>query len=111
VTQDSGLKTTLVALAGTATTLSSINQKMAKWDPDKIQGSRISMNELDRMISMFRRMTHDSLRTTPGMVPGREETLLAGSLILKAVMDKLGVNQVTVSDRGVRYGLFYQEFS
>lgn len=101
---------TLVALAGTATTLSSINQKLAIWDPSKIQGSQISMKELDQMISMFRRMTHDALRMTPGMVPGREDTLLAGALILKAVMEKLGAHFVIVSDRGLRYGLFYQEF-
>ena len=101
----------LIALAGTATTLSSVNQKMKIWDPKKIQGSKISMTELDRMIQLFQRSTHDALRMTPGMVPGREDTILAGSLILRAVMEKLGVHFIVVSDRGLRYGLFYQEFS
>jgi exopolyphosphatase/pppGpp-phosphohydrolase len=47
------------------------------------------------------------------MVKGREDTILAGTLILKAVMGKIGVTQVTVSDRGLRYGLvleFQREF-
>ncbi len=101
----------LIALAGTATTLSSINQRLAKWDPKKIQGSKITIQELNRVIARFRLMTHDALRMTPGMVPGREDTILAGTLILKAVMERLGVDFVVVSDRGLRYGLFYREFS
>lgn len=108
--QDSGLRT-LVALAGTATTLSAINQKLKEWDPKKIQGSVIKRAELKTMIDLLRRSTHEERRRIVGMVPGREETLLAGSLILEAILENLSVDRVIVSDRGLRYGLFYQEFS
>ena len=105
------LKISCAPLAGTATTLSSVNQKMEKWEPEKIQGSKITFKELEGMISLFRHMTHDALRRTPGMVPGREDTILAGALILKEVLKKIGVEETVVSDRGLRYGLFYREFS
>lgn len=106
-----GGEVSLVGLAGTVTTLSAINQRMKKWDPKKIQGSTFTLSELEKMISLLRRTTNEERRAIPGMVPGREDTLLAGALILRAVMNKLGSNRVIVSDRGLRYGLFYQEFS
>ncbi len=100
----------LIALAGTVTTLSSVNQHLERWDPEKIQGSIITLSELESMITLFRRTTNEERRAIPGMIHGREETILAGSLILKAVMEKLGVQEVIVSDRGLRYGLFYDHF-
>ena len=101
----------LIALAGTATTLSSINQKLARWDPEKIQGSTITLQELEAMIALLRSTKNEARKTIVGMVPGREDTLLAGSLILHEVMKSLGVDSVVVSDRGLRYGIFYDRFS
>jgi oligopeptide/dipeptide ABC transporter ATP-binding protein len=39
-------------------------------------------------LQMAHRGREERLQTIPGMVPGREETILAGSLILRAVMEK-----------------------
>ena len=45
-----------------------------------------------------------------GMEPKRADVLLAGASILDCVMSALGVEELIVSDRGIRYGLFYQRF-
>ncbi len=99
---------TLIGLAGSVTTLSAIKQKLAVWDGSKVQGSILTMKDIEGMIALFRRTTNQEKSKIPGMVKGREDTILGGTLILKAVMKSLGVDQMTVSDRGLRFGLFYE---
>ena len=40
-----------------------------------------------------------------GLQPARAEVILAGAAIVRTVLDKLGVDSLTVSDRGLRYGV------
>ncbi|MBI3540942.1 MAG: Ppx/GppA family phosphatase, partial [Deltaproteobacteria bacterium] len=98
---------TLIALAGSVTTLSAIKQKLSTWDGTKVQGSILTLQDLEEMIALFRRTTNEERRAIVGMVKGREDTILTGTLILKKVMEKLGVTKVIVSDRGLRFGLLY----
>lgn len=98
----------LVGLAGSVTTLSAIQQKLTVWDGAKVQGSILTMPQIEEMIALFRKTTNAEKSRIPGMVKGREDTILAGTLILKAVMEKIGVTRVTVSDRGLRFGMIYE---
>ena len=59
------------------------------------------------MISLFRNTTNREKGEIPGMVNGREDTILAGALIVKAVLKSLGLSKLIVSDRGLRFGLIY----
>lgn len=106
-----GGEVALIGLAGSVTTLSAIKQKLVAWDGTKVQGSILTMGDIDPMISLFRRTTNEERSTIPGMVAGREDTILAGTLILKKVMERLGTDRVIVSDRGLRYGLVYEVLS
>lgn len=105
VGQTRGSAPTLIGLAGSVTTLSAIKQGLTVWDGAKVQGSLLTLKEIDRMISLFRRTTNEERRTIPGMVAGREDTILSGTFILKMVMEKIGTDRVIVSDRGLRYGV------
>ena len=41
----------------------------------------------------------------PGLEAGREDVIVAGIIILKTIMDTLGVQSCIVSDRGLREGV------
>jgi exopolyphosphatase/guanosine-5'-triphosphate,3'-diphosphate pyrophosphatase len=45
-----------------------------------------------------------------GLQPGREEVILAGACIVRTVLEKLGVDSVTVTDRGLRHGVMADRF-
>jgi exopolyphosphatase/guanosine-5'-triphosphate,3'-diphosphate pyrophosphatase len=45
-----------------------------------------------------------------GLQPARAEVILAGALIVRTIMDLLGQETVTVSDRGLRHGLLAERF-
>lgn len=102
---------TLVGLAGTVTTLSSIDQKLSPYDPNKIQGAILSQNSLKEIIRKLKEKNLEEKKKMIGMEPKRADVLLAGASILDCAMTQLGVHELIVSDRGIRYGLFYQRFT
>ena len=50
----------------------------------------------------------DDRRRTPGLDPKRADVIFAGAVILQRVMLRAGVDEVLVSDRGIRWGLAYE---
>jgi len=45
-----------------------------------------------------------------GLQPKRAEVILAGACVVHVIMDKLGQDRLTVSDRGLRHGLLLERF-
>jgi exopolyphosphatase/guanosine-5'-triphosphate,3'-diphosphate pyrophosphatase len=45
-----------------------------------------------------------------GLQPERAEVILAGACIVGTVMELFGVDELTVSDRGIRHGAFLDRF-
>ncbi|GAH89129.1 unnamed protein product, partial [marine sediment metagenome] len=41
----------------------------------------------------------------PGFHPGRAEVIIAGGMILQAVMQRFNLDRLTVSDRGLGWGM------
>jgi exopolyphosphatase/guanosine-5'-triphosphate,3'-diphosphate pyrophosphatase len=46
----------------------------------------------------------------PGLQPKRADVILAGACIVASAMDALGVDRLTVSDRGLRHGVLATRF-
>jgi exopolyphosphatase/guanosine-5'-triphosphate,3'-diphosphate pyrophosphatase len=49
-------------------------------------------------------------RTIAGLQPKRAQVILAGACIVRTVMEKLGKQSFTVSDRGLRHGVLAERF-
>ena len=101
----------LVGMGGAITNIAAVKHQMAKYDPDVIQGSVIERNEVDRQIEMYRSKSTEERRAIVGLQPKRADVILAGVCIVKIVMDKLGKDRLSVSDRGLRHGLLIDRFS
>jgi exopolyphosphatase/guanosine-5'-triphosphate,3'-diphosphate pyrophosphatase len=100
----------LVALGGAVTNLAAVKHGLATYDPEIVQGTVLDRAEIDRQIDEFRTRTADERRAIVGLQPKRAEVILAGACIVRTVMDKLGKNSLTVSDRGLRHGLLVERF-
>ncbi len=98
----------LVATAGTATTLGAIKMKMKIYHHNEIHGSKLSLAELKKIIADFKSKTIEERKKIPGLEPGRADVILAGSLLLEKIAEHFGFQEITVSDRGVRWGLVYE---
>jgi exopolyphosphatase/guanosine-5'-triphosphate,3'-diphosphate pyrophosphatase len=103
--------TALVGMGGAITNIAAVKHQMAKYDPDVIQGSVVERSEVERQIEMYRSKSADHRRAIVGLQPKRADVILAGACIVKIVMDKLGKDRLSVSDRGLRHGLLIDRFA
>jgi len=101
---------TLVGMGGAVTNLTAVAHRLATYDPDVIQGARLDRDEVDRQIARYRTRTVEERREIVGLQPARAEVILAGACIVRTVMDKLGKESLTASDRGLRHGLLVERF-
>ncbi len=101
----------LLGLGGALTNLASVQHGLETYDSDVIQGTIVDRAEVDRQIALYRTRTAEQRREIVGLQPGRAEVILAGACIVRTVLDKLGCDELTVSDRGLRHGLILERFS
>jgi exopolyphosphatase/guanosine-5'-triphosphate,3'-diphosphate pyrophosphatase len=101
---------TLIAMGGAVTNLAGVKHGLADYDPDVVQGTVLDRDEIDRQIELFRSRPAAERRTIVGLQPARAEVILAGACIVRTVLDKLGAGSLTVSDRGLRYGVLAERF-
>ena len=100
----------LVGMGGTVTSMGAVKHKMVKYDPDVIQGSKLTKADIDEQIGEYSSRTVEQRKELPGLQPKRADVILAGACILKVITDRLGCSELTISDRGVRHGLAFDLF-
>ncbi len=100
----------LVAMGGAVTNITAVMHRLASYDPAVVQGSVLERAEIDRQIELYRSLDADARRAIVGLQPKRAEVILAGACIVRTVMEKLGKQRFTVSDRGLRHGVLAERF-
>jgi len=100
----------LVGMGGAITNITAVSHEMATYDASVVQGATLDRAEIDRQIELYRTRDADGRRSIVGLQPKRAEVILAGACVVRTVMDKLGKDSLTVSDRGLRHGLFVERF-
>jgi exopolyphosphatase / guanosine-5'-triphosphate,3'-diphosphate pyrophosphatase len=100
----------LVAMGGAVTNMTAVKLGLAAYDPELVQGAVLDRVEVDRQIDLYRSRDAEARRVIVGLQPKRTEVILAGACIVRTVMDKLGQQRLTVSDRGLRHGLLIDRF-
>jgi exopolyphosphatase/guanosine-5'-triphosphate,3'-diphosphate pyrophosphatase len=100
----------LAAMGGAVTNMAAVMHEMATYDPDVAQGSVLDRAEIDRQVELYRSRDADGRRSIVGLQPKRADVILAGACIVRTVMEKLGQESFTVSDRGLRHGVLTERF-
>ena len=95
----------LIGTAGTFTTLAAMERGMTRYDPDRINGARLSAAVVRRWADRLGRMTDAQRLRVPGMEKGRERYVVPGALLIVAAMERFRLNGVTVSDAGLLEGI------
>ena len=100
----------LVAMGGAVTNITAVKHALATYDPDVVQGSVLDRAEIDRQIELYRTRDVEARRAIIGLQPKRADVILAGACVVRTVMEMLGQDSLTVSDRGLRHGLLVERF-
>jgi exopolyphosphatase/guanosine-5'-triphosphate,3'-diphosphate pyrophosphatase len=100
----------LVGMGGAITNITAVSHGMTEYDPDRVQGTVLTRAEISRQIDLYASLDRAGRMAVPGLQPKRADVILAGACIVRTVMDKLGRDTLTVSDRGLRHGLLAERF-
>jgi exopolyphosphatase / guanosine-5'-triphosphate,3'-diphosphate pyrophosphatase len=100
----------LVGVAGTVTTLSAVSQALPSYDATRVHGATLSLAEAEALATRLAALPVKARAALPGMEPKRADVILAGALVVAEAMRATGFDRLTVSDRGVRWGLLHDRF-
>jgi exopolyphosphatase / guanosine-5'-triphosphate,3'-diphosphate pyrophosphatase len=100
----------LIGIGGAVTNLTAVKLELVDYDPDAVRGSVLEAGEVERQIELYRTRSADQRREIVGLQPKRAEVILAGACIVRTVLEKLGRDSLTASDRGLRHGVMLERF-
>ena len=98
----------VIGTAGTATTMAAFSLALATYDPDKVTGHRLSLEEVDQLRQRLFQATTAQRREMAGIEPQRADVIAAGVAIYHRVMHRMGAPVLIACDRGIRWGLAYE---
>lgn len=96
---------TLVAVAGTATTVAAAALELASYDRYAIHLSRISAEKSAKVSQMFLSMTRQERASLGYMHPGRVDVIAAGALVLSEIMKATGAQEFIASESDILDGI------
>ena len=96
---------TLIALAGTATTVAAAALGLLEYDRYSIHLSRISASKVHEVADMFASMTRDEIAALGYMHPGRVDVITSGALVLSRVMTLTGAQEFVASESDILDGI------
>lgn len=99
------------AIAGTPTTLACLKAGVSDLEEEKIHNTTLRIEEIDNFADQFSHLTPEQLLKRYPVSRGREDVILAGTLILSEVLKKISSDQVQVSAYGLRYGAIRYYFT
>lgn len=102
---DSPEGATFVGTAGTITSLAAMVQRLPAYEPARIHNFRLALDRVRALEGQMLRLRAAERRGLPGLEAGREDVIVAGTLILRVAMETLGVTDCLVSDLGLREGI------
>jgi exopolyphosphatase / guanosine-5'-triphosphate,3'-diphosphate pyrophosphatase len=95
----------LVGVAGTVVTLGAVHLGLESFDRSALDGLVLTRGDVHRMVEDLKWRNREERLLLPGMEKGREDVILAGALIVWRIMEVLSFREMTVSTRGLRYGV------
>lgn len=95
----------VVAVAGTATTVVSIRERMETYDSSRVHKARVSRQDLLEVYERLAALPLSERKQVVGLDPKRAPVMVAGLLILLEVLDFAGIDAFTVSETDILHGI------
>lgn len=96
----------LVGVAGTPTSLYALHHKMKKFDEKLIHKKNLEVHHIFGLINMLVKKDVLQIRSMGDYMRGRADIIIPGGLILLEFMNYFGFEDIKISTKGLRYGVF-----
>lgn len=108
---DEDAESNWIAVAGTPTTLALVAQQLPYTQVEASHGYRLTLQTVSALCELLMNTPKNELQDIPGVHPQRADILPAGTLILREIMRSHQCEYVTVSTRGLRYGVVLRAYA
>jgi exopolyphosphatase/guanosine-5'-triphosphate,3'-diphosphate pyrophosphatase len=96
---------TAIGVAGTITSLAALDLGLAEYDPDRVHGHRLSREGVLRQLERLASLPLAERRELPALDPDRAPVIIAGTVILREVLDHFGLDGLEASERDILDGV------
>ncbi len=101
----------IIGTSGTVTTVAASHLGLRRYDRNKVDGLRMTSDQIDTVIRDYLAMGPEGRRDDPRIGRDRQALIMSGSAILQALMRLWPTDRLSVADRGLREGLLYAQMS
>jgi exopolyphosphatase/guanosine-5'-triphosphate,3'-diphosphate pyrophosphatase len=98
---------TLVGVAGTVTTIAALAAGLPEYDSERIHLLSTPAGAVAEVTGKLLAMTHSERAALPVMHPGRVDVIAAGALVLRTLVERVGLPAVIASERDILDGLAF----
>jgi len=96
----------IIGTSGTVTTVAASYLGLRRYDRTKVDGLRMTSDQIDTVIRDYLSLGPEGRRTDPRIGRDRHALIMSGAAILQALMRIWPTDRLSVADRGLREGLF-----
>jgi exopolyphosphatase/guanosine-5'-triphosphate,3'-diphosphate pyrophosphatase len=93
-----------IAVAGTPTSLASIEIGLEPYDPKQVHGHTLTLASIQRLLSQLASSPLSKRAEIKGLHPDRAPNIVAGVVILVETMRAFGLDSIEVSEHDILYG-------
>ena len=101
----------IIGTSGTVTTVAASHLGLKRYDRTKVDGLRMTSDQIDRVIQGYLTLGPDGRRNDPRIGRDRHTLIMSGAAILQTMMRIWPTDRLSVADRGLREGLLYAQMS
>ena len=101
----------IVGTSGTVTTVAASHLGLKRYDRTKVDGLRMTSDQIDRVIRRYLDLGPQGRRRDPRIGEDRQALIMSGAAILQALLRCWPTDRLSVADRGLREGLLYAQMS
>ncbi|MBZ4642529.1 MAG: exopolyphosphatase / guanosine-5-triphosphate,3-diphosphate pyrophosphatase [Deferribacteres bacterium] len=94
-----------IATAGTATTLAAIDMKLVDYDYRKVNNYRLKYERIKEIFDILCNLDIKGREKIEGLEKGRADLIIAGAAIVIKSMEIFSIDELIISDFGLREGL------
>lgn len=100
----------IIGTAGTVTTLAAIKNNVVPYNPEKIHGTNLKLDEIKEIQETLKKMNLEERLKLPALERGREDLIIAGTAIAIQTMEVFEIEDLTVCEYGLREGTVLDNF-
>lgn len=101
----------IIGTSGTVTTVAASHLGLRRYDRSKVDGLRMTSDQIDRVIRDYLELGPEGRRNDPRIGRDRQALIMSGAAILQALLRVWPTDRLSVADRGLREGLLYAQMS